>query len=382
MAMENTVDDKVLAIRPEVTSTTASSIYIRWALEGMGSGLPKGFVVQYNRIASNYFQYSEMLEPSTETYGIKNLVADTYYKVCVKMFVNESLTLEECLEASTTSWHIPVSIGSSIGAVLALSIIVLIVLLSRCPNLVHQPRTAAAESSKYDSMSSHFPDDRYEMSDTTTHCQDHERDEDVFSQNSEGDSLTDTKALSRHHHSPQSLAERVCNGSKLVNGLGKPSRSNIPLGRCGRTLSLTEKRHATGHPYRTRQARLAHMHTHFHSIQSEPGSLPVRAAPRISITDLPATAHGSDLASSRNRHHHSSMPSTHVANGKTSLVHGSHSKVNVNQRDTPRLISKTDSATSASDPTVAEATTSRIRPPVLKYISKTLHMSIEGDTLV
>lgn len=81
MAMENTVDDKVLAIRPEVTSTTASSIYIRWALEGMGSGLPKGFVVQYNRIASNYFQYSEMLEPSTETYGIKNLVADTYYKV-------------------------------------------------------------------------------------------------------------------------------------------------------------------------------------------------------------------------------------------------------------------------------------------------------------
>ncbi|KAH9520071.1 hypothetical protein Btru_059862 [Bulinus truncatus] len=399
MATEYTAEDQVptTLTGPEVLATTASSISIQWAWKGLPGAQPRGFEVQYNRISSNYFQHSGMLLPTTNTYGIRNLVADTDYNICVRMCLNESLYQESCIEASTTSWHIPVSIGSSIGAVLALSIIVLIVLLSRCPNLVRQPRTAAAESSKYDSMSSHFPDDRYEMSDTTTHCQDHDRgdDDDVFSQTSEGDRMADAKAPSRHnnhHHSPQSLAERVCNGNKIVNGFGKPAaRANIPLGRCGRTLSLTEKRHVTGHPYRTRQARLAHMHANFHSIQSEPGNIPVRTAtPRISVSDLPvSSAHGSDLASSRNRHHHSSMPSTHVANGKgASLLAAqgssiSHGKVSVGgHRDAPRLMSKMDTATSASDPTVAEGAAGRMRPPVLKYISKTIHMSIDGDTLV
>lgn len=294
-------------------------------------------------------------------------------QICVTMFHgNESYPLEECLEASTTSWHIPVSIGSSIGAVLALSIIVLIVLLSRCPNLVRQPRTAAAESSKYDSMSSHFPDDRYEMSDTTTHC--HDREDDVFSQNSEGDSLAEAKGSSRfaYQHSPQSLAERVCNGSKISNGGSKPARVNIPLGRCGRTLSLTERRQNPSHPYRSRQARLAHMHTHFHSIQSEPGGH--RSAPRISISDFPASAVSAELSASR-KSHHSSMPTTH--NGKGSLGQAAMAYTKLTNHTT-----NPDSATSTSEPTVAESNPTRARPPVLKYVSKTLHMSIEGDTLV
>jgi hypothetical protein len=39
--------------------------------------------------------------------------------------------IQKCVDASTSSWHIPVSIGSSIGAVLALSMIVLVILLLR-----------------------------------------------------------------------------------------------------------------------------------------------------------------------------------------------------------------------------------------------------------
>lgn len=293
-----------------------------------------------------------------------------------------SVPLKECVDASTTSWHIPVSIGSSIGAVLALTIIVLIVMLSRCPNLVRTPRTAAAESSKYDSMSSHYPDDRYEMSDTTTHY--HERDDDMFSQHSQAESLADSKTSRHsHHQSPQSLADRLCNGTRGMNGVGKPMRAPMPLYRVERTLSLTDKRHQ--HPYRMRQARLAHLHANFHSIQSEPGSIPGRSAPRVSITDF-TTPSSSDLSAAR-KSHHSSMPVTHFSYNKGTppphIISCPYQKP-IGLRDNPRLMYRIDSATSNSEPTMSASNRSeaRSRPPGLNSLPKTIHMSIDGDALV
>ena len=60
------------------------------------------------------------------------LAAFLLFQVCLVTKRNDTGPLRQCVDASTTNWQLPVSIGSSIGAILALSIIVLIVLLSRC----------------------------------------------------------------------------------------------------------------------------------------------------------------------------------------------------------------------------------------------------------
>ncbi|CAG5128600.1 unnamed protein product [Candidula unifasciata] len=385
MANEDLEED-ALKLSPEVTSSTASSIYIKWSWEGLGPVYVRGFKVQYHRLASSFHQESGFLPPSADSYSIRNLVADTYYEVCVLLYRNDtSVPMKECVDAATTSWHIPVSIGSSIGAVLALSIIVLIVMLARCPNLVRTPRTAAAESSKYDSMSSHYPDDRYEMSDTTTHYHEHDRDEDMFSQHSEGDSLADSKTSRHSHHpSPQSLADRLCNGSRGINGIGKQMRA--PGHRFERTLSLTDKRHPPSHNYRMRQARLAHLHANFHSIQSEPGSIPARSAPRVSITDF-TPPNSSDLASSR-KSHHSSMPVTHFSCSKGTppphIISCPYQK-SYGRRDNSRLMYRIDSATSNSEPSMSASNRNeagKSKTPGLKNLPKTMHMSIDVDALL
>ncbi|CAG5124972.1 unnamed protein product [Candidula unifasciata] len=372
MATEPT-DGGALKLSPEVSSTTATSVYIKWAWEGLGPVHVRGFRVHYHRLSSSYVQHSVLLPPSASSYGIGNLVADTYYKVCVTMYYNDtSIPLKECVDASTTSWHIPVSIGSSIGAVLALSIIVFIILLARCPGLARQPRTAAAESSKYDSI------------DTTTYC--HDRDDDVFSQHSEGDSLTDSKTLSRqnhHHHyhnhnhySPQSLAERLYTGTRMVNGVTKP----MPLGSVGRTLSLTDRRHHPNNAHKSRQARLAHLHANFHSIQSEPGSTKSRPSPRISITDLPVSSVSADFPSGRKTH--SSASSTNVNNNRVTVSRTSCYRP-TGFRENPRLMYRIESANSTSEPSMdVKNNEPKRKPPALKNLPKTLHMSIDGDTLV
>lgn len=295
------------------------------------------------------------------------------------MYRNDTnIPVKECVDASTTSWHIPVSIGSSIGAVLALSIIVFIVMLSRCPSLVRQPRTAAAESSKYDSMSSHYHDD------TSTPCHHYDRDDDMFSQSSDGDILADPKMCRHsHHHSPQSLADRLCNGGRMVNGVGKPNRGAVPLRRVERTLSLTDKRHQPN-PYRMRQARLAHLHANFHSLQSDPGSMPARAAPRVSITDFSTSAVNTNLSSVR-KSHHSSLPVTNMVSNKGI---GAQTFIMCSKptgfRESPKLMYRIDSGTSNSEPTMTDTKRNmhRARPPELKNLPKTIHMSIDGDTLV
>ncbi|XP_045169766.2 uncharacterized protein LOC123532405 [Mercenaria mercenaria] len=153
----------------EVSSSTASAIQMAWHIRASNIPFVEGFRVHYQKVASTYIQYGPKLHPTDNEYEIGNLVADTYYKVCLVVYRNDSIPFRECTDASTTNWQVPVSIGSSIGAVLALSMIVFIVLLSRCQLPLKYRRKKSKRSQKYDTISSNYHDDQYEFSETVTH---------------------------------------------------------------------------------------------------------------------------------------------------------------------------------------------------------------------
>ncbi|KAK6166136.1 hypothetical protein SNE40_022900 [Patella caerulea] len=245
----------------EIDSSTASSIYVTWETHAQNKAFIEGYQVHYQKVASSYVQYSLMLPPSQTSYSIRNLVADTYYKVCVVLYRNDTnIEDRSCMDAYTTSWHIPVSIGSSIGAVLALSIIVLIVLLSRCPSLLRKQRQSASESSKYDSMSSHYrhEDDRFEFSDTTMHPE-----EDPFSEYCEDECLThDPNSNTTEIHKNSHISEQMCNGSK----------SHV-FGRSGSRNHARSSRHGSRHDNHHHHHHHHHPNPAHHNSQSEP-SLP------------------------------------------------------------------------------------------------------------
>ncbi|XP_041366194.1 uncharacterized protein LOC121381127 [Gigantopelta aegis] len=209
--------------KPEVDSTTSTSIYVTWQVEDIVGPFINAFQVHYQKVASSYIQYSNLLEASDNGYNIENLVADTYYKVCVVMYRNDtSDEIRQCMDANTNSWHIPVSIGSSIGAVLALSIIVFIVLLSRCPSLIHsQRRQVTSDSSKYDSMSSHYPDDHHEFSESTVHCTGHDHSSDTLSEHQlhrdDGGTLAGGGSMSPlTEQVKHGAGGRMCNGNRNI----------------------------------------------------------------------------------------------------------------------------------------------------------------------
>lgn len=153
----------------EVSSSTASAIQIAWHIRASNLPFVEGFRVHYQKVASTYIQYGPKLHASDNEYEIGNLVADTYYKVCLVVYRNDSIPFRECADASTTNWEVPVSIGSSIGAVLALSMIVFIVLLSRCQIPIKYRRKKSKRLQKYDTISSNYHEDQYEFSETVTH---------------------------------------------------------------------------------------------------------------------------------------------------------------------------------------------------------------------
>lgn len=229
------------------------------------------------------------------------------------MYRNNTVPERECVDAATTSWHIPVSIGSSIGAVLALSIIVLIVLLSRCPTLARPSRPSHSQSSKYDSMSSHFPEDHNDLSDTITQCHDADDDDvfhshchsDIVSAGGDGHSKQDMQVCTNnnhhphpHHHHPhrQSMTLVMATATGRGGGAGACGHPQLhyhhhhhhhrtmSVGSCGRTQSLSER--SRPHVHRGRRARLLQLHSAHNSIQSEPSHLPARPL-HVSISDLP-----------------------------------------------------------------------------------------------
>ena len=84
------------------------------------------------------------------------------YQVCIAMYSgNTTSSKQTCLDTSTMSWHVPVSIGSSIRAVLALSIIVFIVLLSRCSSIMRSHHHHYYHNHAHKSLDSKKPKSEY-----------------------------------------------------------------------------------------------------------------------------------------------------------------------------------------------------------------------------
>ncbi|XP_052808560.1 uncharacterized protein LOC128237246 [Mya arenaria] len=156
----------------DVLSSTSSSIQVGWKLRAANIPLVQQFQVHYQKVASKYIQYGPLLHSKEREYEVGNLVADTYYKVCLVVYRSNTTDYRECTDASTTNWQLPVSVGSSIGAVLALSVIVLIVLLSKCKVPLRYRGKKSKSSTRYDTISSMYHDDQFEFSETVTHGND------------------------------------------------------------------------------------------------------------------------------------------------------------------------------------------------------------------
>ncbi|XP_052791141.1 uncharacterized protein LOC128225137 [Mya arenaria] len=144
----------------DVMSSTASSIQVGWKLREAHIPLVRQFQVHYQKVASDYLQYGPLLHANARDFKVGNLVADTYYKVCLVVFGSNKMDYRQCTEASTTNWQLPISVGSSIGALLALSVIVLIVLLSRCKFSSRNGGKKSKSSTRYDTMTSMYHDDQ------------------------------------------------------------------------------------------------------------------------------------------------------------------------------------------------------------------------------
>ncbi|KAK3581993.1 hypothetical protein CHS0354_030941 [Potamilus streckersoni] len=207
----------------DISDFTSSSITLEWRLGGKSATAVNGFQVHYQKASSTYIQYGPMLTATATKYIVRNLVADTYYKVCLVTYRNATSPIRECVDASTSNWHLPVSIESSIGAVLALSFIVIIVLLTRCRLPIKLKRKLKKETDQYETISANYPDDQYDFSDTT---QGHE--DDLVSNQDESAVLGETK---QHSKGRRSTCERLCNGNPnpgFSNSYGQNRKSSSP----------------------------------------------------------------------------------------------------------------------------------------------------------
>ncbi|CAC5411271.1 unnamed protein product [Mytilus coruscus] len=148
----------------QVTESKRSSIEILWRATVQSPLNLLGYRVHYQKIASSYIQYGPRLPPTDHSYNVNNLVPDTYYKICLSMLRNDSSPNQKCVTASTQSWDLPVSVGSSIGAVLALAMIVLLILMIRCKSVLRCKRKQ--HKSNYDTVSPHCNDNVFNFSET------------------------------------------------------------------------------------------------------------------------------------------------------------------------------------------------------------------------
>ncbi|XP_071156869.1 uncharacterized protein [Mytilus edulis] len=148
----------------QVTESKRSSIEILWQATVQSPLNLLGYRVHYQKIASSYIQYGPRLPPTDHSYSVNNLVPDTYYKICLSMLRNDSSPYQKCVTASTQSWDLPVSVGSSIGAVLALAMIVLLILMIRCKSLLRCKKKQ--HKSDYDTVSPHCNDNVFNFSET------------------------------------------------------------------------------------------------------------------------------------------------------------------------------------------------------------------------
>ncbi|KAH3715690.1 hypothetical protein DPMN_058402 [Dreissena polymorpha] len=216
----------------DVSSSTASSFQVGWNIRLAHVPFVQGFRVHYQKISSTYVQYGPRLYPTENEYEIGNLVADTYYKICLVVYRNYTHSpYRTCTDASTTNWQLPVSIGSSIGAVLALSVIVLIVLLSRCQIPLKYRGKKSKRLQKYDTISSTYHDDQYKFSETVTHGYNEE-----FVSEFDDEAFYDISLQDNKRPTRPIVGEKVCVHNGLCRGhINSHSNSqNLQNTYCGR----------------------------------------------------------------------------------------------------------------------------------------------------
>ena len=132
----------------DVVSATSNGLHISWSIDSIHYPGVEGFRVFYKEAQSLYTQESGILPAQTNDYKIDHLFSGKEYKVCVSVYRNSTTPVDECILATTTKWHIPVSIGSSIGAFIALAFIVLMVMLARCKAKKKKPPPRRRQSSR------------------------------------------------------------------------------------------------------------------------------------------------------------------------------------------------------------------------------------------
>lgn len=147
-----------------------------------------------------------------------------------------------------------ISIGSSIGAVLALFLIMLMVVaVARCPFAIRWHHNQKMTARKYDSISSHF---HYDFSDTVTH----ERDEDYLSDHSENGLYKEGCNLSPSYRHPEYrlTAAQVCNGHHHHQVTFNP---NLPTRCTGARPKIQMAKHSPQPSYLAKKHIVSHSST-------------------------------------------------------------------------------------------------------------------------
>lgn len=148
-------------------TASRSSIEVLWKVGTMQSSINVlGYRVHYQKVSSSYIQYGPRLPVSDSSYNVQNLVPDTYYKICLSILRNDTFPQQKCVTASTESWDLPVSVGSSIGAILALAMIILLILMIRCRSVILCKKTSKQRHCKLDTTSTHDGEHIYDFSQT------------------------------------------------------------------------------------------------------------------------------------------------------------------------------------------------------------------------
>ena len=122
-----------------VASSTKDSVHVKWypASDTHQSLKVHGYDVSYQALESTVVQYSQKLPSDKHDYNIKQLHEDTAYNVCIRVYTNVSTHAKansehsNCIQATTRSDSLHVALGSTLGAFLALAIILGFVFLAK-----------------------------------------------------------------------------------------------------------------------------------------------------------------------------------------------------------------------------------------------------------
>lgn len=160
--MSSSSSSDAFDLSARVASTTKDSIYVRWHVAAAAAlhppprtrDLVQGFQVRYQAVGSTVVQYSHRLDASASAYDITQLHENTYYDICVKVFVKLNSTIipapagspggggvslgpggggaqDVCVKGTTATDSLAVALGSTFGAFLALGFIVFLVFLAK-----------------------------------------------------------------------------------------------------------------------------------------------------------------------------------------------------------------------------------------------------------